>query len=230
MDFSGKIVVVTGASGALGSVIVERFLLHGASVAAIARDISTLKTEQTVARQPSTFSADLTDEQQVSAVFDAIQTELGGVDILAHTVGGFLGGKALHNTSASEWQRMMSLNLDSAFLCSKYALPQMEKKGGGKIITIAALAALQPKASRAAYITAKAGLIALTQAIAEEGKAINVQANCIAPSIILTEANKSDMPEMDFSTWIKPEHIAATILHLCAKVSESVTGNVIKML
>jgi NAD(P)-dependent dehydrogenase (short-subunit alcohol dehydrogenase family) len=230
MDFSKKIVVVTGASGALGSIIAETFLRHGASVVAVGRDAEKIKLTHQPEHQLVKLSADVTHETHVISLFNTVQKDLGGLDILVHTVGGFLGGQNIQNTSAAAWDNMMSLNLRSAFLCSKSALPQMETKGGGKIVTISALAALEVKANRAAYLTSKAGLIAFTQAVAEEGKSINVQANCIAPSIILTAANKRDMPDMDHSAWIKPEDIAATVLHLCSETSNSITGNIIKML
>lgn len=227
MDFTKKVVVVTGASGALGSVVASAFVQHGAIVAAVARESSKIKIES---HQLLKFSADVTNEPDVIRLFDSIEKTCGSADILVHTVGGFLGGKNVQQTDVPDWDNMMSLNLRSAFLCSRQALSQMQKKGRGKIVTISAMAALEPKKNRAAYLTAKAGLIAFTQAIAEEGQDINVQANSIAPSIILTDANKRAMPDMDFSAWIKPEDIASTILYLCSDAADSITGNVIKML
>ncbi|MBN1482069.1 SDR family oxidoreductase [candidate division KSB1 bacterium] len=231
MDFRNKIVVLTGATGALGSVITTLFLSKGASVAAVARDVSKLTDAQRTASPGRlvTFAADVLLENEVAQLFDHIQDQLGGADILVHAVGGFSGGVSIQDTLSADWDRMMSLNLRSAFLCSKYALKQMQHKGGGKIVTISALAALEPKANRAAYLVAKAGLLALTRAIALEGKAINVQANSLAPAIILTQANKRDMPDMDHSAWVKPEDMAETILHLCSDKAQSITGTIIKM-
>lgn len=231
MDFRNNNVVVTGATGALGSVITRSFLAAGASVAAVARDVSRVTNEQFAAPPGRLFpfAADVLQENDVAQLFDDIEKQLGGADILVHTVGGFKGGMTIPDTSVSDWDSMMSLNLRSAFLCCKYALQHMRKKGGGKIVTISAMAALEPKTNRAAYLVAKAGLAAFTQAIATEGIAFNVQANSIAPGIILTKANMQEMPNMDFSTWIKPEDIAATILHLCSESGHSITGTIIKM-
>ena len=232
MDFRNKVAVVTGASGNVGIAVVEAFLVNGATVAGVDRETTALTDRQDpkAAGRIKAFSADVTKEDEVRTLFKDIAKQLGGVDFLVHTVGGFKGGTKLNETSFEDWEKMQTLNVRSAFLCSKYALRHMEKRGGGKIITISAMAALEPKANRAAYLVAKAGVVALTRAIAVEGKKINVQANAVAPSIILTEANKKAMPDMDHSEWVKPEDIGETIVHLCSPASASITDTVIKML
>ncbi len=223
-----KVAVITGGTGAVGSAAVDAFLEQGATVAAVARETSRMK--RNASDRFYAFSADVTNKDEVKILFDEIDKKCGGADFLIHTVGGFWGGVDIRHTELQDWDRMMSINLRSAFLCCRAALPYMAEKGGGKIITISALAGLEPKPNRAAYLTAKAALIAFTRAIAEEGRNINVQANTLAPNIILTESNKRDMPDMDHSSWVKPEDMAATMVHLCSEQSSTFTGNVIKML
>ncbi|RQW10753.1 SDR family oxidoreductase, partial [candidate division KSB1 bacterium] len=162
--FEEKIVLVTGATGALGSAVTARFLGRGARVAAVARDPGRLAGLATTPRL-KTFAADVTDAEAVERLFIDVQHQLGAVDILIHTVGGYQGGQYLQDIAVPDWRRMMDLNLNAAFYCAKHALAHMAAKGG-KIITISALAAIEVKSKRAAYIVAKSGLIALTRAIA----------------------------------------------------------------
>ena len=132
-------------------------------------------------------------------------------------------------TSAQEWDKMITLNLRSLFLCSRAILPMMMAAKSGKIITITAMAALAPKAKRAAYQVSKAGVISLTKALAEEGKKYNIQANTIAPGIILSEKNKKEMPDADDTKWTRPEQIADMILFLASPAANDITGSIIEM-
>ncbi|MBN1560475.1 SDR family oxidoreductase [candidate division KSB1 bacterium] len=223
-----KNVLVTGATGALGVLIADRFVQAGARVVAVARDPGKLADLAASSPQIRTFSADLTNADAVERLFIDIREQLGAVDILVHTTGGYQGGQYVQEIAVHDWQKMIDLNLNSAFLCAKHALAHMAHKGG-KIITISAMAAIDVPSRRAAYVVSKAGLIALTRAIAEEGKVSNVQANVIAPGIILTESNRRDMPDADHSKWVKPADIAEMILHLCSPGASAITGSIIRM-
>ena len=228
LDFENKTVVITGATGAVGAAAVSAFQKKRANVVAIARDPVKLTALKESSPGLTTFSADVTNEPAVEHVFREIYEKIGATDILIHTVGGFRGGQYIQDISTADWQKMIELNLSSAFLCARKSLQHMISKGG-KIVTISAMSAIHIGAKRSAYAVSKAGLIALTKTIAEEGKAINVQANTIAPGIILTEANQRDMPDMDQSLWVKPGDIAETILFLCSPQALTITGTIIEM-
>jgi NAD(P)-dependent dehydrogenase (short-subunit alcohol dehydrogenase family) len=228
MQFDNKIVLVTGATGAVGSVVTERFVRASVRIAAVARDPGKLANLGKLSPLVRTFSVDLTNADAVERLFIDVQKQLGSLDILVHTTGGYQGGQYIQEIAVNDWQKMIDLNLNSAFLCAKHALAHMAGKGG-KIITISAMAAINVQSRRAAYVVSKAGLIALTRAIAEEGKALNVQANVIAPGTILTEANRREMPDADHSIWIKPVDIAEMILQLCSPNASSITGSIIRM-
>jgi NAD(P)-dependent dehydrogenase (short-subunit alcohol dehydrogenase family) len=108
-------------------------------------------------------------------------------------------------------------------------LPTMRSQELGRIVNIASMHALSPKPNAAAYAVSKRGVVTLTEAIAEETKGSGITANAIAPSLILTEANKKSMPGSDFSRWVTPEEIADTIFFLCSDGARSISGNVIKV-
>ncbi|MDZ7722807.1 MAG: SDR family oxidoreductase [candidate division KSB1 bacterium] len=226
--------VVTGASGGLGRHITRHFLKEGAHVVAVARDedkllhsLSDIESEQNERLLP--IAADLTHWQDILRMKDTAVERFGGVDGLVHSMGGFTAGKTLAETEADEWDFMMNLNLKSAFLCSKALWPVLLKQGGGKIITLSALAALNPKTKRGSYQVSKAGLIALTKSLAQEGKEKNIQVNSIAPSMIETEANKKAMPDADSSKWVAPLEIAKLAAFLCSDRADDITGSIVEM-
>ena len=232
MIFKNKTVIITGATGGLGETVVRHFINKGAGVAAIGRNLSkleTLKQKYNRDNGPDIFAEDITREDDVIAVFDSILQRHGHIDILVNIAGGFAGGKSITDTGLDVWEKMLNLNLTSVFLCCRQAMSYMAKQGHGKIVTITAMAALEPKPKRAAYAVSKAGVVALTQALAAEGQPVNVQANTIAPGIILTEANKFDMPDADFSKWVTPEKLAETILFLSSPEADNITGTIVKM-
>ncbi|MBN2412746.1 SDR family oxidoreductase [candidate division KSB1 bacterium] len=232
MIFKDKTAIITGATGGLGATVVRHFIKNGAKVAAIGRNSSTLQTlKQNFNKDnsPDIYAADITRHDEVIKVFDGIIQKFNQIDILVNITGGFAGGKSIADTDPAMWENMMKLNLTSAFLCSRQAMVYMTEQGHGKIITITAMAALEPKPNRAAYAVSKAGVIALTQALAVEGQTVNVQANTIAPGIILTKANKDSMPDADFSKWVTPDRLAETVLFLCSPKADNITGTIIRM-
>lgn len=226
---NGWVALVTGGTGALGSVVVQRFLDEGVNVAASYRSEQQLEKLPAVVREKATFiKADLTVEEQVQQLFATVVRKFGSVDILVNTVGGFLPGERIAGLKAEDWDRMMSLNLKTTFLCIKEALKQMHGRPYGRIINISAMTALKPSAGKSAYAISKAGVNMLTEIAAEEVKGTGITVNAIAPSILLTQANIDSMPGEDTSVWVKPEDIASTICYLCSKDAGAISGTVIR--
>jgi len=228
---SGKVAIVTGGAGALGAVLVGKLLASGAAVAIpLHRDgLLPAPLRDVPSDRLLAASADLTQESQVSAFVASVLGRWQRVDILVNAAGGYAGGRVVEEVSMSEWESMMSSNLQTAFLMSRAVLPAMRAQGFGRIISIAAMGGLSPGARRAPYQIAKRGVVTLTESIAEEVKGTGVTANAIAPSIILTEANKASMPGGDFSRWVRPEDIGALILYLCSREAGAISGNAIKI-
>jgi NAD(P)-dependent dehydrogenase (short-subunit alcohol dehydrogenase family) len=148
------------------------------------------------------------------------------VDILLNLVGAYSGGSEIANTKESDWDYMMNVNLKSAFLCSKTALPYMTGQNYGKIVNVSARTAVEKRfrSKSGAYAVSKAGIIVLTETVAEEVKKYDVNVNCIMPSTIDTPGNRRSFPDGDFSKWVKPEQIARVILFLVSDDSKIISG------
>lgn len=228
--FDGKNVVVTGSTGGLGSVVVRYFLENGAKVFAVYRKEKKFKRVfEDILKSKNFFGvkADLVNESDVRKVFKLVRRS-GGVDFLINCVGGYFEGKMIFELEEDEFDEMIDMNLRSAFLCSKWALRDMIPKRVGRIVNISALLAVKPSPGKGAYVVSKAGLIALTEVIAEEVKDFNITCNVILPSIIATQENKRSMPGADFSRWVEPIDLAKFIGYLCSDDARGINGAVIK--
>ena len=225
--------IVTGGTGALGSVVVATLMNNGIRVAIPVRPGSgeaTAPLEQGDGRKMVyRREADITSESGAASFVREAAAHGGGVGILVNCAGAYEGGKKIGEVTAATLDGMLTANLRTAFVMSGAVLPIMRAAHYGRIISIAAMAALSPAASRGAYAIAKRGVVTLTETIAEEVKGSGITANAIAPSIIVTPANRASMPSADVSRWVTPEEIAALVLFLCSENARSISGNVLKV-
>ena len=227
-DFEGKVVLITGGTGALGREASLSFLKSNA-VAAIThvtdREIPQLEsTLGDLMKKVMLIKADIGDEEQVEKTVSDIVKKYGRIDILINVVGGYIGGKKVTEMTGKEWDLMMNLNLKTAFLISKHVVGQMVKQGSGKVVHVAARLGLKGIAGNSAYGASKSGLIRLVESLSDEVKDKNINVNCIMPSIIDTGANRKDMPDADFSKWVKPSEIVQVMLFLASDDSKSIHG------
>lgn len=228
--FTGKNVVITGSTGGLGSVVVRYFLENGANVFAVYRKEKKFKQIfRDVLKNVNLYKvrADLTNEKDVQKIFKFVK-RYGGVDFLINCAGGYFEGKMIFELEEDKFDEMIDLNLRTAFLCSKWALRDMIPKRNGRIVNISALLAVKPSPGRGAYIISKAGLIALTEVIAEEVKDFNITCNVILPSIIATEDNKKSISGADYTRWVDPLELAKFIGYLCSDEAKGINGAAIK--
>jgi NAD(P)-dependent dehydrogenase (short-subunit alcohol dehydrogenase family) len=213
-EFTGRVVLIAGASGGLGTVVAQAFREAGATVAA-------------VSRSSSEISADLTRPDEAARAVEAARARFGRLDVLLHLAGGFEGGTPVAQTADGVWNRMFDLNLNSAFYTARAALPAMIEAGYGRIVAIGSKTAVEPVATLAAYGASKAALVALIRTIALEVKRSGVTANVVLPSVIDTSANRAADPAADFSRWVKPASIARLLLWLASEPAADVNGAVI---
>jgi NAD(P)-dependent dehydrogenase (short-subunit alcohol dehydrogenase family) len=230
MQLQGKSVLVTGGTGALGRVVAAKFIERGAAVA------TSYLAEDEVRSLPADFRssvdcirANVTDDEEVCRLFQQVVGKKKPVDILINIVGGFSPARPIKETETKEWRRMLDINLNSMFFCSREFLRQLGDARYGRIISIAALPALRPTAGKGAYAVAKRGVVTLTEILGEELKGSGITANAIAPGIIKTDANSLSMPDADQSKWVLPEDIAAMILLLCSPMGDAINGACIPM-
>lgn len=233
MSLQEKIVVISGSTGALGRFIVKKFLENGAQIASIYRSEERKKELEDFLGEGKDrvyfVNADVTNEQQVQSAIKQTIDKLRHIDVLLNFVGTWRGGKELWETTEEDWDLLMNLNLKSVYFLCKAVLPHMIEQNYGKIVSVAARPALEkryrPKSS--AYTVSKAGVVVLTETIAEEVKKYNINVNCIVPSTIDTPDNRRNMPGADTSKWVKPEDIARVILFLASDDSKITSGAVI---
>jgi NAD(P)-dependent dehydrogenase (short-subunit alcohol dehydrogenase family) len=219
MDMKGKVVLITGGAGALGQTVVPAFVSTGASV---------ILGDRTPVQMPgiTALKADFTDHTQVRNLVDEVIRTSGRLDALINLVGGFATGR-LVETDVSLWQRMLTMNLTSAFLLSQAVLPFMLQHGQGRIVHVAARAALEPFTGAAAYIVSKTGLIGLIRTLSSELEGSGVTVNAVLPSTIDTPANRRAMPAADPSKWARPDSIAHTLTFLASEAASQINGALI---
>ena len=215
----GKIVVVTGASGALGKVVVASALARGARVAAIDHAASALKPTPD---RIELGGVDLTDATEAKKAIDAAASHFGKLDALINIAGGFAFETVVEGDPKT-WQRMYALNVLTALNASRSAIPHLTASGGGRIVNVGAMGALQAGAGMGAYAASKAGVHRLTEALAAEWKG-KITVNAVLPSTIDTAANRASMPNADFAKWVRPEELAEVILFLTSDAASAVTG------
>jgi NAD(P)-dependent dehydrogenase (short-subunit alcohol dehydrogenase family) len=227
MDYRDRHVVVTGGTGALG----------GAVVAALAEAGAVCHVPYLVAAEAEHFplrdhakvklvaGIDLTDEAAVARLYDGVPALWASI----HLAGGF-AMSAVAKTTKAELMKQIDLNLVTAFLSCAAAVNAMTRTGaGGRIVNVAARPALEWRsgAGMAAYTASKAGVAALTAALAEEVVKAGVLVNAVAPSIMDTPTNRAAMPQADYSAWPKVEEVAATILFLASPANKVTRGGVV---
>jgi NAD(P)-dependent dehydrogenase (short-subunit alcohol dehydrogenase family) len=220
----GKQVLLTGGTGGLGLRVTPTIVATGARVIIPYRSessISRLKTKMPAAdfERIVLVKTNLNDESAV----EKLVNDIGRVDVLIHLVGGFSMGRT-DEFSFQDWKDSFDLNLHTTFIVCKHCLRVMRKHGYGRIVTIASRGALQPGAQLAAYCASKAGVVALTQAIAQETKDFDITANVVLPSVIDTPSNRDAMGDAQAEEWVKPESLAEVISFLASDAARDLRG------
>lgn len=226
-DFTGKVVLVTGAAGNLGEAVVREFAAAGAKVALV---------DNREDRLPQLFGyldeervllaggVDVTQETAVNQMIARVVQRYGRIDILCNIAGGFRMGTPVHETPLTDWEFLLNLNAKSVFLVSRAAIPYMLAQEAGKIINVAAQAGLAGKAKMAVYVASKSAVIRLTESMAAELIESGINVNCILPGTIDTPQNRAEMPKADFNKWVAPAAIADVMLFLASDSARAVTG------
>jgi NAD(P)-dependent dehydrogenase (short-subunit alcohol dehydrogenase family) len=225
------VTVVTGGTGALGQAVTLRLLADGA-VVAVPYAVEA-ERERLAARLPAgdrdrlvTEPVDVTDLGAMTAFTGRLLAARGRIDGLVAGVGGFAGG-ALAETDLATWRRMLDLNLTSVFAAARAVVAPMLAARYGRIVVVASRAVVPPQGGFIAYTVAKAGAIALVQALAQEARAAGVTVNAVLPSTMDTPANRAAMPDSDRAGWVPVEAVADAIALLLRPASAHVTGTLL---
>ena len=213
-------IVVTGAAGALGREVVAMLARNGHTVSGI--DIADTVEADGIAL--GIGGVDLGDADLVASAMQKSKDTSGPIDGLVNIAGGF-AWETIADGSPETWDRMYAINVRSALNACRAALPQL--KAPASIVNIGAGAAAKAGLGMGAYAASKAGVARLTEALAEELKSKGIRVNAVLPSIIDTLANRKDMPDADFSSWVTGTELAHVIMFLLSPESSGVTGALI---
>ncbi len=227
-DFTGKVVVVTGASGNLGRAVAHAFADAGASIALV--DLAGDRLAQVVAELGGGerfrgFPGDLSAADKVDTLVGDIVTHFGQIDVLAHTVGGFDAGKAVHESEPAVLDKMIALNVMPIYnMGGRVARHMVESSIHGKLVFVLARAALKGAKGMGAYTASKAAALRLMESMSAELKDSGINVNGVSPSTIDTPANRQSMPNADFEKWVTPAQLADAILFLASDQAAAVHG------
>lgn len=240
-DLSGRTALVTGSARGLGFSYAEGLAKAGAAV--VLNDLREDVLNESVKKlQDQGFQArgvvfDVSDEKAVNDAFAKLDADNVNVDILINNAG-IQFRKPMVDLDLADWQRVIDINLTSAFIVSKAAAKRMIARGkGGKIINIGSLTSQAARATVAPYTAAKGGIKMLTKAMSAEWAQYNIQSNAIGPGYILTDMNTALIENVEFDTWVKnsnptqrwghPDELIGTAVFLSSDASNYVNGQII---
>jgi NAD(P)-dependent dehydrogenase (short-subunit alcohol dehydrogenase family) len=226
-EFQGQVAIITGAAGNLGTALCHKLAAAGATVALLDRDtdamaqlLDGLPADGTAA----SFGVNLLDPASVADAVNAVHDRFGRIDILANVAGGFAMGPTLDETDDATWNLMLDLNARSVFHTARAVLPHMRAAGYGRIVNVAARAALQGQGNMGPYCAAKAAVVSLTESMAAETRELDINVNCILPGTVDTPQNRAAMPDQDHDKWVPTDALADVMVFLASRAARCVSG------
>jgi NAD(P)-dependent dehydrogenase (short-subunit alcohol dehydrogenase family) len=217
----GKVAVITGAKGGLGSLVTEAFLAGGARVVGVSRSI---KQSDFAHPEFLAMPVDLSSGDRARQIAAEAISRCGRIDALVHVMGGFAGGQSVAETDDATFEQMIDLNYRAAFFMARAVLPGMRQQGSGRILAVASRQGVEPGAMVGAYSASKAALVALIRVIALENKDRGISANTVLPGTMDTPGNRAANPNADPSQWVQPSQVAALLVHLASDAGAEITG------
>ena len=216
MDLKGRIAIVTGAAGGIGAAIAQRYVQAGAKVAIadLKLDLANATAEKLAASGPGTamgVAMDVADEEAVNAGVAQVVRAWGAVDVLVSNAGIQIVHK-VEEFPFADWKKMLAIHLDGAFLTTKACLPHMYKQRRGSIIYMGSVHSKEASPLKAAYVTAKHGLLGLARVVAKEGAAHGVRSNVICPGFVKTPLVEKQIPEQAQTLGISEQEVVERIM------------------
>jgi NAD(P)-dependent dehydrogenase (short-subunit alcohol dehydrogenase family) len=223
-----KVSIITGAVGNLGMATARTFQQAGAKTVLVDRSQDRIREAFKDVKDSEGHilagGIDLSNPESLARLIEQTLARFGRVDVLVNTVGGYRGGKPVHDANLADWDFLFNVNVRTTLLCCRTVITQMLKQRNGKIINVASRDALRGSAGFAAYSASKSAVLRLTESLAEELKSSNINVNCVMPGTIDTPQNRAAIPNGDFSKWVEPAAIADVIAFLASDASRAMNG------
>lgn len=241
-------VLVTAAAAGIGRAIAAAFMRSGASVHVCDLSEALLVDFKATHSGLGVTRADVSDPVQVERLFQEVEAQMGGLDILVNNVGVSGPTAAVDEVSIADWQSTLAVNLNSHFYCMRKAVPLLKAAGGGSIVSISSTAGLMGYPMRAPYAASKWALIGLTKTLAMELGEFNIRVNAVCPGsvegprmdrVIAAEAKARNITEdtvrdgyqrqASLRTFVRPQDIANMVLFLCSEAGERISGQALSV-
>ncbi len=235
IDLSGRVAVVTGGAQGFGRAITERFVGSGARVAIWDMDqVFAQRTANEVGNGTKSYGLDVSDLAAVEKARDATIKDFGKIDILVNNAGIAGVNATVWDTTVEEWRRVMRVNLDGPFVCSKAIVPHMIAQKYGRIVNIASIAGKEGNPNAAHYSASKAGVIALTKSLGKELASYDIAVNAVTPAAAKTAIfDQITQQHIDFmlskiprARFVKVEELAAMVAWMASEDNSFTTGAV----
>jgi len=237
MRLKGKVAIVTGGASGIGKAMCKAFAAEGANVVVV--DIDEQKGKEAakeIAGQSTSLQADVTSSASMNKMAEEVDRQFGRIDILVNNVGVRITKPFLDHTDA-DWNTMIQTNLTGPFLCSRAVVPFMKRAGKGRIINTASIASFVGRPNRVAYVSAKAGLLGMTRAMAIDLGPMGITCNAIAPGSINSPMNAAQAADAEhdwgketpMGRWGTAEDIANAAVFLALDESSYITGAELKV-
>ena len=217
LKLTDRTVLITGAKGGLGTHVTRAFLDAGAKVIGVSRSIAASDFDDS---RFVALPAGISSRQSAEEVL----ARAGHVDVVVHLMGGWAGGVTVEDTDAATLDRMLDLNLKSAFFVMGAAARVLGRQGRGRLLAVGSRSAAEPQAASAAYNAAKAGLVSLMRTLSLELRGTGVTSNIVLPGSMDTPENRAAMPAVDPSRWVQPWQVASLLVYLATDAAANITG------
>ncbi|MGH8926928.1 MAG: SDR family NAD(P)-dependent oxidoreductase [Acidimicrobiia bacterium] len=220
--------VITGGTGGLGTALVRRLLRQDYRLALsylLPEEATRFEQEFEIDEQRLTLRrVDATNPEAVNGFMKDMADHFGQINVVAALVGGWAGGRDVEETDDVRLERMLDLNLRSAFYAARAAIPYLRQASWGRLLLVGSRAAFENPSGQAAFNIAKAGVVALGKTIAQELEGTAVTSNVLLPSVIDTPATRATAPYADYINWPTPDEIAAVAEFIISEQSSVMTG------
>ena len=234
-DLTGKVALITGATGGIGTQIAKKMYAQGAILALTDMNMDKLKALQSeLGDRVFVYSANLTDSDSLKELVKNVEKECGKIDILVNNAGITKDGLSMRMTD-EQWQQVLDINLTAGFKLARAVIPGMMKRRFGRIIGMASIVGVMGNAGQANYSASKAGLIAMSKCMAQELASRGITLNCVAPGFIKTpmtdaltdEVKAQLLKEVPMGRLGTAEDIANTVVFLASDEAAYITGQTI---